>query len=153
MPPSASYAMAAVPPGFRVSTAVHPTLQKPTMTPLPTNLLDDAFQSPPQTPSPPAIEKKHDSFEDTTLREFCEWFDGRRECLSPMAASDLGFDQWLYQLRKAPLPSAEQEHELKRRIWDLANESPLKLWHAIQTRKLPLLLGNGFEWVQVPKNW
>ena len=93
------------------------------------------------------------SFDQTTLNEFVEWAEGQRDCLSPLAASDLGLDQWLYELRKKPMPSPEQEDQLKRRVWELAHESPLTLWKAMQTRTLRILLGEGFEWVQTPETW
>ena len=162
---TSSYALATVPPGFRVDP--HPTAV-PTSPPrqvvrplgavsLPSTLLVDPPHSPPPTPpatpSPPVIEKKDVSFDDTILREFLEWAEGRRECLSPLASTDLGFDQWTYQLRNKTPPQPDQELALKQRLWYLANASPLKMWHAIQTCELRALLGPGFEWVQTPEKW
>lgn len=152
--------MAAVPPGFRVDPHPHALPASPPravpsldVKVLPTGLLAETQSSPPQTPSPPALEKKQTSFDDTTVKEFFEWVEGRRECLSPLASSDLGFDQWTYELRKKRPPSPGQEDRLKRRIWELANNSPLKLWHAIELCQLRELLGPGFEWVQTPQKW
>jgi len=163
---SSSYSQATVPSGFRnpppspcsisptrrtTAPAALPKLKHCGARALPKDLLENV--PPPTRASPPKLTKATLSFDDTTLKEFLEWTDGRLECLSPMASSDLGFDQWTYELRRKAPPSPNQENSLKWRIWELANESPLKLWNAMQLRKLPELLGPGFEWVQTPKNW
>jgi len=93
------------------------------------------------------------SFDDTILKEFVEWAEGRRKTLNPMAASDLGFDNWLYALRDRPIPTLEQDRMLKMRILYLAYKSPLSLWSAIENYTLPTLLGKEFGWVETPKRW
>lgn len=149
----ASYALVTVPPDFRVGARPSETPTSPPLKALPAGLLADIPHSPTATSYPQVPSKKDVSFDDTIVNEFVEWADGKRECLSPMASSDFGFDWWTYELRRKPPPSTDQEDRLKRRIWDLANESPLKLWQAIQARELRALLGPGFEWVQLPENW
>jgi hypothetical protein len=118
---------------------------------LPSNL----FESQTHCPTQKSIEPNKDrvEFENTPLKEYVDWLDGTQQCLSPNVASELGLDLWLYHLRGVPNPSPDQEDALKKRILELAHQSPLKLFSAIQTKHLNEILGDGFEWVQAPREW
>ena len=105
----------------------------------------------PSTPS--TLSFKTFEFENTIVKVFIDWVECRIQCLPPNVASEIGLDLWLYDLRRKPAPTSEQEIALKKRILHLANRSPLGLQEAIENRTFKSLLGNGFEWIQCPTNW
>ena len=96
--------------------------------------------------SPPA-------FESTSVATFLEWCEGRSRRLSPVVASDVGLDMWLYTLRGKPPPTSDQERKLTTRLLHLAHASPLSLHRSIVERRLKTLLGTGFEWVETNAEW
>ena len=105
----------------------------------------------PSTPS--TLSFKAFEFDNTVVKVFIDWVECRIQCLPPNVASEIGLDLWLYDLRRKPAPTSEQEIALKKRILHLANRSPLGLHEAIENRTFKSLLGNGFEWIQCPTNW
>lgn len=93
------------------------------------------------------------SLRSTSLPTFVKWCEGKTRCLSPVVASGLGLDAWLYSLRKKPIPTFRQEHDLKLRLLHLAQTSPLQLHESISSHELKKLLGPGFEWVETDAWW
>ena len=92
-------------------------------------------------------------FELSTVGEFVQWMEGRRDRLSPIARTHLGMERWDYQLANKTIPTQQQFVFLCNRLRELVHLSPLKLWHAIEHGTLVDLLGDGFQWVQAPRQW
>lgn len=97
--------------------------------------------------------ESHPAFESTSVATFLDWCEGRSRRLSPVVASDVGLDMWLYTLRGKTPPTSDQERKLKTRLLHLAHASPLSLHRSIVERRLKTLLGTGFEWVETNAEW
>ena len=127
-----------------------PAVAKQDSPPLPRNLFDSCILTE-RIRSAPATQDLE--FDSTPVKAFIDWAEGRTQCLSPYVASEIGLDQWLYDLRGKPFPTHEQEMQLKDRILELANKSPLKLYENIENKTLKSFLGSGFEWIECPSEW
>lgn len=117
--------------------------------PIPTDLLDNTSTSPKR----PALQVDSLDFENTSLKKFIDWCDGKLQCLPPYVASQLGLDVWLYKLRNKPTPTSEQESLLRNKILELAQQSPLGLYEAVERKQLRNYLGTGFEWLEAEVAW
>lgn len=90
------------------------------------------------------------------VQDFLEWQSGGGKfggILSPIAALELGFDQWSYALENKPFPNSDQIDALKRQLILLIHSRPRALILAIEGKKLLELLGSEFAWVETPKAW
>lgn len=92
-------------------------------------------------------------FEKTTIKTFLDWYEKKIYYLPTYVASELGFDDWLYDLRRAHPPTSDQAHCLKQRIAELAYRSPYALHEAVETRTLKQYLGKDFYWIQTNVDW
>lgn len=92
-------------------------------------------------------------FENTSIKKFIDWTDGKIQCLPPHVASQLGLDVWLYKLRNKPPPTSEQELLLRNKILQLAQKSPFRLYEAVEKKQLRSYLGEGFEWLEAEIEW
>lgn len=116
---------------------------------VPQFLLDSVQDEPPAPP--PSLHGAEQG--PNSVRAFLSWAYGEIECLPACAASDFGFDGWLYVLRHRALPTPAQDDVLKHRILELLQQKPLAVVRAIEQRQMHQVLGPSFEWVQVPRQW
>jgi len=92
-------------------------------------------------------------FDKTNIKVFLDWCDGKIPALPQYVASEVGLDLWLYELRGKPTPTIQQEQALRRKMVDLANQSPFRLHEAVETRTLKDLLGSEFDWLESNTDW
>ena len=70
--------------------------------------------------------------------------------LSEQTRSTIGLDPFLYVLRNKMPPSSEQAVRLLNRVYNLACDMPETLFRAAFFEQLRELLGDGYEFVQLP---
>ena len=75
----------------------------------------------------------------------------RWKLLNPQARSDLGFDEFLYQVRGCYPPVSSQYETLFSRLIELACDCPEDVYRAAFFEQLGELLGPGFKWAVFPK--
>jgi hypothetical protein len=75
----------------------------------------------------------------------------RWKLLNPQARSDLGFDEFLYQVRGCYPPASSQYETLFSRLIKLACDCPEDVYRAAFFEQLGELLGPEFQWAVFPK--
>ena len=88
--------------------------------------------------------------QDSVVHEVRRWCE-KKGTLSAQAASNLGFDPFLYHVRGYVTPSPERFETLKHRLDELSVGQPDDLHRAVHYEQLGELLGEEFSWVQLPK--
>jgi hypothetical protein len=87
---------------------------------------------------------------DSIVHEVRQWITTGVE-LSAQAQSNLGLDPFLYQLHGLLLPSPERFAALRQKLDQLSLMQPDDLYRAVHYEQLSVLLGEQFDWVQLPK--